>query len=125
MTGLIILLILIPLIAFIILVIILNRTSEQQKLTESLYDRIRLLSEDIAALTKEVRTLKQPVETKSTIVKEKPVQKSFVSPPIATPKEEAKPVFISEIKKQELQSVIEKQETPRSFISSSKPVTDL
>ena len=69
MTGLIVLLILIPLIAFIILVIILNRTTEQQKLTESLYDRIKFLSEDIAKLTKEVRNLKQPVETKNIIVK--------------------------------------------------------
>ena len=91
MTGLIILLILIPLIAFIILVIILNRTSEQQKLTESLYDRIKYLSEDIAALTKEFRNLKQPVETKNIIVEEKPVQKTFVPPPIVvTPKEEKK-----------------------------------
>ena len=73
MTGLIVLLILIPLIAFIILVIILNRTSEQQKLTESLYDRVKFLSEDIAVLTKEVRNLKQPVETKSIIVEEKSV----------------------------------------------------
>jgi predicted PurR-regulated permease PerM len=64
MAGLIVLLVLIPLIAFIILVIILNRSSEHQKLTESLYDRIKYLSEDIAALTKEVRNLKQPVEAK-------------------------------------------------------------
>ena len=135
MTGLIILLIIIPLIAFIILVIILNRTTEQQKLTESLYDRIKFLSEDIATLTKEVRTLKQPVETKSTMAEERPVQKSFVPPPIAvTPKEE-KPVFTPEIKKQELQPaiesrreeiIVEKKEPPRPFfVSSSKPETDL
>ena len=43
MTALIFLLILIPLIAFIILVIILNRTAGQQKLIESLYDRIKSL----------------------------------------------------------------------------------
>ena len=90
MTGLIVLLILIPLIAFIILVIILNRTSEQQKLTESLYDRIKYLSEDIAALTKEVRNLRQPVETKNIIVEEKPVQKTFVPPIAVTPKEKRK-----------------------------------
>ncbi|HEY5966767.1 MAG TPA: DUF2339 domain-containing protein, partial [Chitinophagaceae bacterium] len=135
MTGLIILLILIPLIAFIILVVILNRTSDQQKLTESLYDRIKYLSDDIAALTKEVRTLKEPVETKNITVEEKPVQKTFVPPPIVvTPKEE-KPVFTPEIKKQEPQPVIEikreeivveKKEPPKPFFaSSSKSETDL
>jgi uncharacterized membrane protein len=127
MTGLIILLILIPLIAFIILVIILNRTSEQQKLTESLYDRLKYLSEDIAALTKEVRTLKQPVETRNIIVEEKPVQKTFVPPPIVViPKKEVKQVFAPEIKKQEPQLVIEKKEPPKPlFAPSPKPETDL
>src|SRR4030095_5542528 len=147
MTGLIILLTLIPLIAFIILVIILNRTSEQQKLTESLYDRVKYLSDDIAALTKEFRNLKQPVETKSTIVEEKPVQRSFVPPPIAvTPKEEKKvqkdsfgeeikPVFTPEIKKPEPQPaivikqeeiVVDKKDPPKPlFTPSSKPETDL
>ena len=136
MTGLIVLLILIPLIAFIILVIILNRTTEQQKLTESLYDRIKFLSEDIAKLTKEVRNLKQPVETKNIIVEEKPVQKSIVPPPIiVTPKEEVKPGFTPEIRKQESQPaivikqeelIVEKKEPPKPlFAPSSKPGTDL
>jgi uncharacterized membrane protein len=138
MTGLIVLLTLIPLIAFIILVIILSRTSEQQKLTESLYDRIKYLSEDIAALTKEVRNLKQPVEAKNTTVEEKPVQKTFVPPPIAVipkeeKKEEVKPVFTPGIKKQEPHPVIEikreeiiveKKVSPKP-IASSKPETDL
>ena len=135
MTGLIVLLILIPLIAFIILVIILNRTSEQQKLTESLYDRIKFLSEDIAKLTKEVSNLKQPVETKSTIVEEKPLQKTFVPPPVVvTPKEE-KPILTAEIKKQEPQPaivikqeeiIVEKKEPSKPlFTPSSKPETDL
>jgi uncharacterized membrane protein len=139
MTGLIILLTLIPLIAFIILVIILNRTTEQQKLTESLYDRVKYLSEDIATLTKEVRILKQPVETKSTIVEEKPVQKTFVPPPIAvTPKEEkkedVKPIFTPEIVKPEPQlvtevkreaTIVEKKESPKTFVPPSKQETDL
>ena len=139
MTGLIVLLILIPLIAFIFLLIILNRSAEQQKLTESLYDRIKHLSEDISTLTKEVRNLKQPVETKNTIVEEKPVQKTFVPPPIAATsieekKEEGKPVFTTEIKKQEPQPVIEikreeiiieKKEYSKPVDSSSKPGTDL
>ena len=77
MTGLIILLILIPMHAFIILDIILNRTTEQQKLTESLYDRVKYLSDEIAGLTKEIKNLKQPVEAKSIIVEEKPVQKTL------------------------------------------------
>ena len=138
MTALIFLLILIPLIAFIILVIILNRTAEQQKLTESLYHRIKSLNEDITALTKEVRTLKQPIETKNIVVEEKPVQKTFIPPPIiVTPKEEkkeeVKPV-VPEIKKLEPQPVIEikreeiiveKKETPKTFIPSRKPETDI
>ena len=145
MTALIFLLILVPLIAFIILVIILNRTVEQHKLTESLYDRIKSLNEDITALTKEVRTLKQPIETKNIVVEEKPVQKTFVPPPIIiTPKEEkkvqkdslgeeVKPV-VPEINKLEPQpiieiklkeTIVEKKETPKSFIPSRKPETDL
>jgi uncharacterized membrane protein len=139
MTGLIIMLILIPIVFFILLLTILGRTSEQQKLTESLYDRVKHLSDDIAALTKEVRTLKQPVETKNIIVEEKPVQKTFVPPPVAvTPKEEKKEeiktVFTPGIKKQESQPIIEihrekiiveKKEPPKPIVPSSKPETDL
>jgi uncharacterized membrane protein len=140
MTGFIFLLILILLAAFIILVIILYRTSEQQKLTESLYDRVKYLSEDIAALTKEVKTLKQPVEAKKITVEERPIQKTFIPQPIVvTPKEEkkeeVKPVSTPEIKKQESHLVIEikreeiiveKKESPKPFFApSSKPGTDL
>jgi uncharacterized membrane protein len=134
MTGFIFLLVLILLAAFIILVVILYRTSEQQKLTESLYDRVKYLSDDIAALNKELRNLKQPVETKNITVEDKPVQKTFVPPSIVvTPKEE-KPVFTSEIKKQEPQSaveikreeiIIEKKESSKPFVPSSKQETDL
>lgn len=134
MIGLIFLLIIILLIAFIILVIILNRTSEQQKLTESLYDRLKYLSEDIAALTKEVKNLKNPVETKNIIVEEKPVQKTFVPPPIiVTPKEEVKPTYTHEIKKAEPQLfietrqdeiLVEKKVSPKP-IAYSKQETDL
>ena len=95
MTGLIILLILI-LIAFpvIVLITLLNRSSEQQKLTESLYDRIKHLSDEIANLTKEVKNLKQPVETKKIVVEDKPIQKATaapVIPPKEVKKEEIKP----------------------------------
>ena len=140
MTGFIFLLILILLAAFIILVIILYRTSEQQKLTESLYDRVKYLSEDIASLTKEVKTLKQPVEAKKITVEERPVQKTFIPQPIVvTPKEEkkeeVKPVSTPEIKKQEShllieikreEIIVEKKESPKPFFApSSKPGTDL
>ena len=74
MTGLIVLLILIPIAFFILLFIILGRTSEQQKLTESLYDRIKHLSDEIAGLTKEIKHLRQPNETKHISVEEKPIQ---------------------------------------------------
>jgi len=134
MTEFIFLLILILLAAFIILVVILNRTSEQQKLTESLYDRVKYLSDDIAALNKEVRNLKQPIETKNITAEVKPVQKTFVPPPIVvTPKEE-KSVFTTEIKKQEPQPTIEikreeiiaeKKEFSKPFVPISKQETDL
>ncbi len=136
MTGLIFLLILILLAAFIILVVILYRTSEQQKLTESLYDKVKYLSDNIASLTKEIRNLNQPAETKSTTVEEKPLQKTFIpSPIVVTTKEDVKPIFTPEIKKQEPQLVveitqeeiiIEKKQFPKPlFVPSSKPETDL
>lgn len=95
MTGLIILLILI-LIAFpvFVLITLLNRSSEQQKLTESLYDRIKHLSDEIANLTKEVKNLNQPAETKKIVVEDKPIQKATaapVIPPKEVKKEEIKP----------------------------------
>ena len=105
MTGLIILLILIPLAVFVLLITILSRTSEQQKLSESLYDRIKHLSEEIAALTKEIKNLKHPAEVNPIVSKEKPVQKAAPPPPIITtpPKEdkreEIKPVMSPELSK--------------------------
>src|SRR5215203_4013483 len=135
MTGFIFLLILISLIAFIILVIILSRTAEQQKLTESLYDRVKNLSEDIAALTKEVRALKQPFETKNIIAGDKPVQKTVEPPPVpVTSKEEVKPAYMPGRNKGELQPVIvikqeeiiiEKKEPSKPFVPYTKPETDL
>ena len=100
MTGLVILLILIPLAAIVLLITILGRTSEQQKLTESLYDRIKHLSDEIAGLTKEIKNLKQPVETKSIVVEEKTIQKVTPTPPIVNSpaKEEIKPVLAPAIK---------------------------
>src|ERR1041384_4587095 len=113
MTGLIVLLILIPIVAFILLATILNRTSEQQKLTESLYDRIKHLSNEIAELTKEIKNLKQPIDVKKVVTEETPVQK-VSPPPVIQPvikkenKEEVKPII--EIKKQETIIEIRKEE---------------
>src|ERR1041385_8171015 len=109
MTGLIVLLILIPIVAFILLATILNRTSEQQKLTESLYDRIKHLSNEIAELTKEIKNLKQPIDIKKVVTEETPVQ-NVSPPPIIQPviKEEVKPII--EIKKQETIIAIRKEE---------------
>ncbi|HET6767397.1 MAG TPA: DUF2339 domain-containing protein, partial [Chitinophagaceae bacterium] len=91
MTGLIILLILIPLAIFVLLITILSRTSEQQKLSESLYDRIKHLSEEIAGLTKEIKNLKHPAESNPIVSGEKPLQKAAPSPPIIiTPTKEDK-----------------------------------
>src|SRR6188474_3482176 len=105
MTGLIILLILIPLAVFVLLITILSRTSEQQKLSESLYDRIKHLSDEIAGLTKEIKNLKQSAEVNPVVSEEKPVQKAAPSPPIIiTPpkevkREEIKPVIAPDLRK--------------------------
>ena len=103
MTGLIILLILVPIVFFILLVIILNRSTEQQKLTESLYDQVKHLNKEIAALAREVKNLKQPVEIK-TIVEEKPIQKTTIPPsiPVSPPKEEVKHASTPVLKEFEL-----------------------
>ncbi len=136
MTGLIVLLILIPLAALVILIAILSRTSEQQKLTESLYDRIKHLSDEIAGLSKEIKNLKQPAEVKTIIAEEKPIQKT--APPVTAivPKEEIKLTVIHEIKKPEMPKPVieikkeeailtERKAPPKIIVPSSKPETDL
>ena len=137
MTGLIILLILIPLTFFILLIAILNRTTRQQELTESLYDRIKRLGDEIAGLTKEIKTLRQPAETKP--AEERPIQKMATPPPVITPTEEKKieekPVIEPEIKKPaapkpvieiiQEQIIVEVSEQPKRFEAVSKRETDL
>jgi uncharacterized membrane protein len=141
MTGLIVLLILIPIAALILLIAILSRTSEQQKLTESLYDRIKQLSDEIAGLSKEIKNLKQPAETRPIVVEEKPIQKAATPVPVITPpkeekKEQIKPVIVPEIKKPEIpkpvieikkeeEVIVERKEPPRIIVPSSKPEIDL
>ena len=137
MTGLIILLILIPLTFFILLIAILNRTTRQQELTESLYDRIKRLGDEIAGLTKEIKNLRQPAETKP--AEERPIQKMATPPPVITPTEEKKieekPVIEPEIKKPaapkpvieiiQEQIIVEVSEQPKRFEAVSKRETDL
>jgi uncharacterized membrane protein len=53
MTGLIILIILIPLVFLILLITILNKTTTQQQLLESLYDKIKELKDEINILSKQ------------------------------------------------------------------------
>ncbi len=128
MTGLIILLILIPIVIIIVLVTILNRTSEQQKLTESLYDHIKQLSDEMAGLTKEIKNLKQPVAEKE------PIQRSVPPAPVIAvsskeeKKEEIKPANIQETKKPEpVVAITEvlKQEPKKDFEPVLKQETDL
>ena len=96
---------------------ILSRTSDQQKLTESLYDRIKNLSDQVAGLTKEIKDLRQPIETKKIIVEEKSIQK-VAAPPIIAPKEE---------KKEEVKSIVQpeikKIEPVKTFIEIKEEVT--
>ncbi|HEY5770966.1 MAG TPA: hypothetical protein VIS75_00005, partial [Chitinophagaceae bacterium] len=125
MTGLIILLILIPLAVFVLLITILSRTSEQQKLSESLYDRIKHLSDEIAGLTKEIKNLKQSAEVNPIVSEEKPVQKVAPPPPISiTPpkedkREEIKPVIVPDLRKAEPRAIEIKKE--RSITEVKEP----
>src|SRR5688572_1483911 len=136
MTGLIVLLILIPIAIIVLLITILSRSSEQQKLTESLYDRIKHLSDEIAGLSKEIKNFKQPGEVKPVMTEEKPIPKAAPAPVITPPKEEVKPVIIPEIKKQEIpkpvieikreeELVVQRKEPPRFTEPVSKPEIDL
>ena len=59
MGGIIVLAILIPVIFLFLLVTILNRSGEQQRLLESLYDKIKELTGEVASLTKELREQKK------------------------------------------------------------------
>lgn len=98
MGGIIVLVILIPVIFLFLLVTILNRSGEQQRLLESLYDKIRGLTGEVASLTKELREQKKgnpvihqqeekavpvmpnPVSLSETIKKEEPFAASPTLP---------------------------------------------
>lgn len=129
MTGLIILLILIPLAVFVLLITILNRTSEQQKLSESLYDRIKHLSDEIAGLTKEIKNLKQSAEVNPIVREERPVQKAAPAPPIIiTPpkenkREDIKPVIAPDLRKpQPMATETKKERTSADVKEPSKTI---
>ena len=117
MTGLIILLILIPIVFLILLIAILNRTSEQQKLTESLYDRIKNLSDQVTGLSKEIKDLKRPVETKP-VAEERPIPKSAPPLPVVVRQEEKKPEI-----KRDIEPAINKPEPVITTFGSNNKTT--
>jgi hypothetical protein len=67
MDGFILLIILIPLVFLILLLTILNRSAEQRRLLESLYDKIKQLSNDVSALTRELKNNKEEKSVKPVI----------------------------------------------------------
>ncbi len=97
MVGLIILLILIPFVLIILLATILNRTGEQKRLLESLYDRLKQLSQEVADLTKELKDQKGVTLIKP-VIKEKPEEKIVPVIPKATPAAEKEETVIEEKK---------------------------
>jgi uncharacterized membrane protein len=95
MDGFIILLILVPIVLFLI---ILNRTGEQRKLLESLYDKIKQLNSEVSTLTKEIKK-QQPDTSLKPEVKEQaaktPGPVTILVQPVQEKKEEQKkPVVI-------------------------------
>lgn len=86
MGGLILLIILVPLIFLIILLTLLNRTAEQGKVLDALYDRIKQLNSEIVSLTREIRE-HQPIRDRPPVQEREPEKKVV---PI-TPKAETKP----------------------------------
>jgi uncharacterized membrane protein len=76
MGGLIVLIILIPLVVLILLISILTRTGEQRRLLESLFDKIKQLSNEISSLSNEIKKQKEEIPVKP-FLKETP-SKVFV-----------------------------------------------
>ncbi len=139
MTGLIILLILIPLAFFVLLITILNRTSEQQKLTEALYDRLKQLSGEFSHLAKEIGRLKLQSRERTDEAEEKPIQEPTPTPPVITSIKEEKtepvrPVFtIEKVQPETDRPVFELKEEvdandsnpPQIVNPALKPATDI
>lgn len=81
MDGLILLIILIPVVFLFLLITILSRSGEQRRLLESLYDKIKQLSNEVSSLSKELKENKETPPLKpffkeapaKTIIKEEPI----------------------------------------------------
>ena len=58
MVALIVLAILVPVLFLILLITLLNRSSEQSRLLESMHDRVRELSRDVSSLSDELKEKK-------------------------------------------------------------------
>jgi len=80
MDGLIILLLLVPVVFLILLLSILSRSGEQRRLLESLYDKVKDLTTEVANLHKELKEKKPPPATESIKPLWKEQQKEVVTP---------------------------------------------
>jgi uncharacterized membrane protein len=134
MAGIILLVILVPLAIIILLIAILNKNSEQQRLLESLYDRMKHLSNDISALAREIKKEKnqqdKPVVHEQPEIKHTPLQEVKKPEPVILPEINPRPVeLIPEVKKQEPPADVKKPapEIIREVkkISTSVKETDL
>lgn len=136
MGGLILLVILVPVIILILLATILNRSGEQRRLMESLYDKIKDLDRKVTDLSKIQPVLKE--EAATALVFETPVEKIIV-PEKTIIKEESpvviieEPVFIPEpvaaitttLTDTNLYKEIKEEKPARPFISSNNDPLDL
>ncbi|MEQ1676044.1 MAG: DUF2339 domain-containing protein [Chitinophagaceae bacterium] len=101
MDGLILLIILIPVVFLFLLITILSRSGEQRRLLESLYDKIKQLSNEVSSLSKELKENKETPPLKpvfkeapaKTIIKEEPIaeqpviEKEIIKDPVVIPKQ--------------------------------------
>ena len=97
MDGLILLVILIPLVFLILLLTILNRTGEQRRLLESLYDKIKQLNNEVFSLSKELKGQKEDIPVKP-VFKETPgkiiiTEKLVVEEPLPAEPIKEKPII--------------------------------
>jgi uncharacterized membrane protein len=111
MTGIIILVILIPVVIIILLAGIHSKTSAQQELLESLNEKFNKLNDRLNELSKGEIEKKQAAETKTAVVKEEIIRPATETPKAPEPvpailqkEKEAEPVPVSipEIKKQDV-----------------------
>src|SRR5258705_6162136 len=91
MDGLILLVILIPLVFLILLVTILNRTGEQRRLLESLYEKIKQLNNEVSSLSKDLKEQKEDIRAKP-VFKETPGKIIITEKPVAKEPLPAEPI---------------------------------